>query len=100
MTKRDCHDNRKCNSSSVRPDNRYFCRSLLVWVKQIAGQADVGTSSTGELFEPVDLQDSQNGWIVGLLQSLSASADLNAKAAVWTAASVVFARVSSILSAF
>jgi hypothetical protein len=57
------------------------------------------TLPTGELFEPLDRQDSQSGWIVGMLQSLSASADLNAKAALWTAASVVFSAISSVLSA-
>lgn len=51
------------------------------------------------LIEPGEREDSQDGWIGGALTAFSESARLNAKAAVWTAASVIFAAMASILSA-
>jgi hypothetical protein len=39
--------------------------------------------------EPGDEQLSQAGWITGALKAFSKSADLNAKAARWTASSVM-----------
>jgi hypothetical protein len=58
-----------------------------------------GSGSQGELFQPLDSEDAQQGWIVGMLETSSVSADMNAKAAIWTAVSVVIGAISSIVSA-
>lgn len=58
-----------------------------------------GLGSMGELFQPLEQDDAQQGWIVGMLEASSASADRNAKAAIWTAVSVVLGAISSIVSA-
>lgn len=50
------------------------------------------------LMEPVEREDSQEGWIVGMLQASARVADLNAKAALWTAGSVLLAAAASIVS--
>jgi hypothetical protein len=51
------------------------------------------------LFEPVETEDAQGGWIAGTLMAYSKSGELNSKAALWTAGSVLLAALSSILSA-
>jgi hypothetical protein len=51
------------------------------------------------LMEPGEREDSQEGWIAGMLQSSARAAGLNAKAALWTAGSVLLAAASSIVSA-
>lgn len=56
------------------------------------------TGASGPV-EPGEHEDSQDGWIGGALTAFSESARLNAKAAMWTAASVIFAAIASILSA-
>jgi hypothetical protein len=50
------------------------------------------------LVEPGETRASDLGWITGTLTAFSKSADLNAKAALWTAVSVVLAALSSIIS--
>jgi hypothetical protein len=50
------------------------------------------------LVEPGETRASDAGWTSGTLAAFSKSADLNAKAALWTAASVVLAALSSIMS--
>jgi hypothetical protein len=46
--------------------------------------------------EPAEGHLSDKGWTFGMLQAAIVSANLNAKAAVWTAVSVVFSVVSAI----
>ncbi len=50
------------------------------------------------LVEPGEREDSQEGWIAGLLEASTRAAELNAKAALWTAGSVLLAAASSIVS--
>jgi hypothetical protein len=50
--------------------------------------------------EPGDEQLSQAGWIGGTLEAFTASASLNAKAALWTASSVAFAALSAVAGSF
>lgn len=50
------------------------------------------------LVEPGEREASQDGWIGGMLQASARAAELNAKAALWTAASVLLAGVASIVS--
>lgn len=50
------------------------------------------------LVEPGEREESQDGWIAGMLQASQRAADLNAKAALWTAASVLLAAAASIVS--
>ncbi|AJW94844.1 hypothetical protein BM43_5231 [Burkholderia gladioli] len=47
-------------------------------------------------FEPVDALQSQAGWLVGLLQA----ADVNQRAAQWTAVSVLLTGFASLLGLF
>lgn len=56
-------------------------------------------SGAGGLVEPGEREEAQESWIGGTLMAFSASADLNAKAAIWTAVSVLLAGIASILSA-
>jgi hypothetical protein len=72
---------------------RYWYRSSKVDIEPI------WPTGAGGPVEPGEHEDSQDGWIGGALTAFSESARLNAKAAVWTAASVVFAAIASILSA-
>lgn len=71
----------------------YWYRSSNVQIEPIW---PIGTDG---LVEPGEREESQDGWIGGALVAFSASAALNAKAAIWTAVSVVFAAIASILSA-
>jgi hypothetical protein len=50
--------------------------------------------------EPGEHQLSQSGWVTGTLQAFSESAVLNAKAAIWTAVSVVLGTLSSVAGVF
>jgi len=50
--------------------------------------------------EPVESEASQSGWIAGMLQAGTRAAELNAKAALWTAGSVLLAAAASIVSVF
>jgi len=71
----------------------YWYRSSKVQIEPMWPQGSMG------LVEPGDAEASQGGWIGGTLMAFSVSADLNSKAALWTAVSVVLAAISSILSA-
>jgi hypothetical protein len=51
---------------------------------------------TEGLIEPLDPTMAQAQWIVALLESATKSGDLNRKAAVWTAATVVLATLSTL----
>ena len=72
----------------------YWYRSSKVQVEPVWPQGVFG------LVEPGETEGSQAGWITGTLTAYSKSADLNAKAALWTAGSVVLAAASSFVSAF
>jgi hypothetical protein len=48
--------------------------------------------------EPGEHADSQDGWIGGMLRASTLVAELNAKAAQWTAGSVLLAAAASIAS--
>ena len=50
------------------------------------------------LVEPGEREDAQEGWIGGMLQASTRAAELNAKAALWTAGSVLLAAAASIVS--
>lgn len=50
--------------------------------------------------EPGEHDASQDGWIAGMMESNARAAELNAKAALWTAGSVLSAAAASILSVF
>jgi hypothetical protein len=50
--------------------------------------------------EPADEQLSQAGWTAGTLQAFADSGALNAKAALWTAASVALGSLSAVASIF
>ena len=50
--------------------------------------------------EPVEPLFSQMGWLAGLMQTFAKSADLNKRAALWTAVSVVLAACSNFLGIF
>jgi hypothetical protein len=71
----------------------YWYRSSKVQIEPMWPQGPMG------LVEPGEVEASQGGWIGGTLLAFSASADLNSKAALWTAGSVVLAAISSVLSA-
>jgi len=49
--------------------------------------------------EPGDAEASQAGWIAAALKAMASAADLNKKAARWTAASAVCAAASSVCGA-
>lgn len=48
--------------------------------------------------EPGEHEESQNGWIAGVMQSNALAARLNAKAAFWTGISVLLTTAASIMS--
>jgi len=50
--------------------------------------------------EPGDAELSQSGWITVALKAMASAAELNKKAARWTAASAVCAAASSICGAW
>jgi len=70
----------------------YWYRSSKVPIYPIWPQGAFG------LAEPGEREDSQEGWIAGMLQASARAAGLNAKAALWTAGSVLLAAAASIVS--
>jgi hypothetical protein len=48
--------------------------------------------------EPGEHVASQDGWIAGMMESNARAAELNSKAAMWTAGSVLLAAAASIVS--
>lgn len=46
--------------------------------------------------EPLDLEAKNSGRVLAAVQAFSESAELNKRAAIWTAVSVAFAAISSI----
>jgi len=70
----------------------YWYRSSKVPIDPIWPEGAFG------LVEPGEREDSQEGWIAGMLQASARAAELNAKAALWTAGSVLLAAASSIVS--
>jgi len=61
--------------------------------------ASMATIDPGWKVEPGESEASQAGWIVGIMESMSKSARLNKKAALWTALSVALTSAPGILSA-
>lgn len=51
------------------------------------------------LIEPLDSTWAQAQWIVALLEAAKKSGDLNRKAAIWTAITVVLATLSTLIGA-
>ena len=49
-------------------------------------------------FEPVIAEQSQRGWISGLLQASTESARLNKIAAIWTGGSILLSATSTVFS--
>ncbi len=47
-----------------------------------------------------DINKNIMGWVTGLMQTFTRSSKLNAKAAIWTAASVFLSAVSAVAGAF
>jgi len=70
----------------------YWYRSSKVPIDPIWPQGAFG------LVEPGEREGSQEGWIAGMLQASARVAELNAKAALWTAGSVLLAAASGIVS--
>ena len=70
----------------------YWYQSSKVPVDPMWPQGAVG------LVEPGVREESQDGWIAGMLQASARAAELNAKAALWTAGSVLLGAAASILS--
>lgn len=70
----------------------YWYRSSKVPIDPIWPRGPFG------LVEPGEREASQDGWIGGMLQASARVAELNAKAALWTAGSVLLAAAASILS--
>ena len=50
--------------------------------------------------EPGDTTQSQMGWVVGTMVAFEKSSSLNKIASLWTALSVLFGAISSIVGAF
>jgi hypothetical protein len=50
------------------------------------------------LVEPGEQDASQDGWISGIMKANSSAAALNAKAALWTGASVLLSAAASLFS--
>ena len=82
----------------------YWYRSSKVGLKPIWGGLDARSKQEIPVreirtlgFEPVDPLFSQMGWLAGLMQTVGESADLNKRAALWTAVSVALAAGSSVL---
>ena len=48
------------------------------------------------LIEPLDSTSAQAQWIVALLEAAKKSGDLNRKAAIWTAITIVLATLSTL----
>lgn len=71
----------------------YWFRSSKVPIDPIWPQGAFGS------VEPGEHAASQDGWIAGMLQSNIRVAELNAKAALWTAGAVLLTSAASILSA-
>lgn len=71
----------------------YWYQSSRIQVEPIWPEGGLGP------VEPGERMDAEAGWIGGTLAANSKSAELNAKAAIWTACSVLLAGLSSILSA-
>lgn len=59
-----------------------------------------GFPGGGHAIEPVDQDASNTGWIVALIAAGNAAADLNRKAATWTAVSVAMGALASFVSVF
>ncbi len=70
----------------------YWYRSSRVPIDPIWPEGAFG------LVEPGEHDASQDGWIAGMLQANTRVAELNAKAALWTAGSVLLAAAASIVS--
>ena len=71
----------------------YWYQSSRVPIDPIWPDGPVG------LMEPGEHDASQDGWVAGMMQASTRAAQLNAKAALWTAGSVLLAAAASILSA-
>lgn len=71
----------------------YWYRSSQVPIDPMWPDGPIG------LVEPGETEASQNGWIAGMLQANTRVAELNAKAALWTAGTVLLAAAASIFSA-
>ena len=70
----------------------YWYRSSKVPIDPIWPEGAFG------LVEPGEHDSSQDGWIAGMMRSNAIAAGLNAKAALWTAGSVLLAAAASIFS--
>lgn len=70
----------------------YWYRSSRVPIDPIWPDGPLG------LVEPGEHEASQDGWIAGMMQANMRAAELNARAALWTAGSVLLAAAASILS--
>lgn len=62
------------------------------WLRASCVQVDPEWTITGE---PVDRVASNQDWIVAAMESMSKSADLNRRAALWTAASVMLNAIAA-----
>lgn len=71
----------------------YWYRSSRVPIDPIWPEGAFG------LVEPGEHEASQDGWIAGMMRSNALAAELNAKAALWTAGSVLLAAAASVVSA-
>jgi hypothetical protein len=81
-------------------------KAAYYWWKASKIEIDPGwnSGSSGDMrpTEPADLEGmgSLVGWVTATMAAVTASSDLNRKAAIWTAAAVMLGGVSGVVGAF
>ena len=73
-------------------------RSAWLWHRASRVQVMPMWETDGRI-EPLDPTNAQAEWIVALLQTATKAGDLNRKAAVWTAATILLSTIASLVGA-